>query len=106
MSGNYRAIPQDEEIAQQAENGTQTPSWTERIKNAWHNKFGSNVDERVPLIDSNRMTIEPPKHKTVKIVLSVLFFVLFAVLIGGVVAFWFRGYGSSKSQRFNAVCGN
>jgi N-acetylated-alpha-linked acidic dipeptidase len=96
MSHNYSGVPQDEESAQQAENGTQRVSWTQRIKNALHNKFHGSDEERAPLIDSNRMTIEPPKHKTVKIILSVLFFVLFAVLLGGLLAFWFRGHGSSK----------
>lgn len=96
MSRNYSGVPQDEESAQQAENGTHGASWTQRIKSAWHNKFSRSAEERAPLIDRNRMTIEPPKHKTVKIILSVLFFVLFAVLFGGVVAFWLRGHGSSK----------
>lgn len=96
MSGNYSAVPHDEETAQHTENGSHGATWTQRLKSAWQSKFGTTEEERAPLIDSNRMTIEPPKHKTVKIVLSILFFVLFAVLIGGVVAFWFRGYGSSK----------
>lgn len=96
MSHNYSGIPRDEESAQQAESSAPKPSWTQRVKDTFHNKFGGNSDERTPLIDSNRMTIEPPKHKTVKIVLSVLFFVLFAVLLGGMVAFWLRGSGSSK----------
>lgn len=97
MSHNYSGIPRDEESAQQAESSAPKPSWTQRVKDTFHNKFGGNSDERTPLIDSNRMTIEPPKHKTVKIVLSVLFFVLFAVLLGGMVAFWLRGSGSSVS---------
>lgn len=93
MSHGYTSVPQDE-----AESAPPPVSLGDRARSWWARKFGSSDAERAPLLDRNKMTLEPPKKSTRKVILSVIFIIAALIVLGFSLGFWLDDDESCKSR--------
>lgn len=79
MAQGYTSLPQEER--QDGGSEQKSLSFLDRTKRWWKEKVASDT-ERAPLLDRQRMTIEPPKKNTRKVILTALL-VIIALLVAG-----------------------
>lgn len=81
MPEGYVALPQDNDPGQTS----QPKSLIDRAKQWWHHQ---NNEERAPLLDRKRMTLQPPKRKTIKVIIVTVLILLALLVLGVVLALW------------------
>ncbi|KAI9494914.1 hypothetical protein BDB00DRAFT_816291 [Zychaea mexicana] len=94
MAANYTALPQDVPGAETG-SASMKPSLLDKTRQWWNKK---NYDERAPLLDRKRMTLEPPKKATLKVVLWVVAVIFSVLILGAGLVLWLEDENTEPVQ--------